>query len=142
MTAAMGGVATGGGLVRPNALDADPDEGPPRESDEEPSSEEVPRAVVDGDEPEPIHEAERKIVEADGQFYVYSEDGSKELGGPYASKEQAEHRLKQIEWFKNHGKGRSCVDIARLRADDWASRSQALREEVRAMIELIVYGRV
>jgi hypothetical protein len=41
------------------------------------------------------------IKKEDGKFHVYSETGDKHLGGPYATKEEAEHRLKQIEWFKN-----------------------------------------
>lgn len=32
---------------------------------------------------------------------VYSEDGSKKLGGPYKTKEEAEERLRQVEHFKN-----------------------------------------
>ncbi len=43
----------------------------------------------------------RKIVEEDGKWYVKSEDGSKNLGGPYASKAEAEKRLGEVEHFKH-----------------------------------------
>lgn len=33
-------------------------------------------------------------------YYVVSEDG-KNLGGPYKTKEAAEKRLKQVEYFKH-----------------------------------------
>lgn len=37
-------------------------------------------------------------------YYVKSEDGSKNLGGPYKTMGQAEKRLKQVEYFKNKKK--------------------------------------
>jgi hypothetical protein len=37
-----------------------------------------------------------------GSYHVKSEEG-KNLGGPYKSREQAEHRLKQVEYFKHKG---------------------------------------
>ncbi len=43
----------------------------------------------------------RKIVEEGGKWYVKSEDGSKNLGGPYSSKGEAEKRLAQVEHFKH-----------------------------------------
>lgn len=42
-----------------------------------------------------------KVVEEDGKWYVKSENGDKNLGGPYSSKEQAEKRLGQVEFFKH-----------------------------------------
>lgn len=42
------------------------------------------------------------VKTASDRFVVKSEDGSKILGGPYSTKEQAEKRLAQIEWFKAH----------------------------------------
>lgn len=36
-----------------------------------------------------------------GQWYVYSEDRTKRLGGPYRSRAEAEKRLRQIEYFKH-----------------------------------------
>lgn len=38
------------------------------------------------------------------KYYVKSEDGSKNLGGPYATKEEAEKRLREIEYFKHASK--------------------------------------
>lgn len=37
-------------------------------------------------------------------WHVVSEDGSKNLGGPYKTQEEAKKRLDQIEYFKNKGK--------------------------------------
>jgi len=44
------------------------------------------------------------IKEIEGKYHVYSEDGEKHLGGPYASKAEALDRLKQVEYFKSHPK--------------------------------------
>lgn len=44
--------------------------------------------------------AEGKIVKKDGKFYVMTEDGKKNLGGPYETREEALDRLKQVEHFK------------------------------------------
>lgn len=41
------------------------------------------------------------IVKQNGKYYVKSEDGSKSLGGPYQSEEQARKRLAIIEYFKH-----------------------------------------
>ena len=46
------------------------------------------------------------IKKEKGGFAVKSEAG-KNLGGPYKSKGQAEHRLKQVEYFKHGGKSRA-----------------------------------
>lgn len=40
------------------------------------------------------------LKKINGKWYVYSEDGSKKLGGPYDTKEEAVKRLRQIEFFK------------------------------------------
>jgi HK97 family phage prohead protease len=40
--------------------------------------------------------------EADG-YHIYSEDGSKHLGGPYKSLAAAKKRLEQIDYFKQKG---------------------------------------
>lgn len=40
------------------------------------------------------------IVKTKKGYVVKSEDGSKVLGGPYESKEQAITRLRQVEYFK------------------------------------------
>ena len=34
-------------------------------------------------------------------YQVKSEDGKKNLGGPYKTKAEAEKRLKQVEYFKH-----------------------------------------
>jgi hypothetical protein len=44
------------------------------------------------------------ITHRNGKWYVKSEDGSKNLGGPYASRAEAAKRLRQVEYFK-HQKG-------------------------------------
>ncbi len=44
------------------------------------------------------------IRQMKGKYHIYSEDGTKHLGGPYDSKEEAEKRLSQIEYFKNKNK--------------------------------------
>lgn len=36
--------------------------------------------------------------------YVVVSESGKKLGGPYGTKDEAEHRLKQVEYFK-HKKG-------------------------------------
>lgn len=41
------------------------------------------------------------IVKNGTKYYVKTEDGSKTLGGPYESHEQAAKRLAQIEYFKH-----------------------------------------
>jgi phage gp29-like protein len=43
----------------------------------------------------------RKIVHRHDGWHVLSEDGKKHLGGPYKTREQAAHRLRQIEYFKH-----------------------------------------
>lgn len=40
------------------------------------------------------------IVKENGKYYVKSEDGTKNLGGPYNTRQAAVKRLQQIEWFK------------------------------------------
>lgn len=37
-------------------------------------------------------------------YYVMSKDGEKELGGPYKSEDEAEVRMRQVEFFKKFGK--------------------------------------
>lgn len=40
------------------------------------------------------------IVKKGTQYYVYSSDGSRHLGGPYATRGEAEKRLEQVEYYK------------------------------------------
>jgi hypothetical protein len=44
------------------------------------------------------------IVKEHGAYHVKSEDGKKNLGGPYKSEEQAKKRLAEIEYFKKKNK--------------------------------------
>jgi hypothetical protein len=44
------------------------------------------------------------IKKVSGGYKVLSENGKKNLGGPYKTKKEAEKRLKQVEFFK-HKKG-------------------------------------
>lgn len=37
-----------------------------------------------------------------GGYKVLSEDGKKNLGGPYKTKAEALKRLRQVEFFKHH----------------------------------------
>lgn len=43
------------------------------------------------------------IKKTSGGYKVLSESGSKNLGGPYKSRAQAEKRLRQVEYFKHKG---------------------------------------
>lgn len=43
------------------------------------------------------------LKEENGKWFVYSRDGSKKLGGPYDTKDEATKRLQQIEYFKEKG---------------------------------------
>jgi Fe-S-cluster formation regulator IscX/YfhJ len=86
---------------------------------------------------------DRRIVEEDGKFFVLSEDGDKRLGGPYGSRGEAEKRLEQVEYFKhNKPDGRSIVSIAQEVAADRRAMQRAIREEIVALVDLMVYGRV
>lgn len=97
-------------------------------------------AAVEPDEDGPV---ERRIVEEHGEYFVLSEDGSKRLGGPYKSREEAEHRLEQVEYFKHHKpEGRSIVSIAQEVASERRAMQQAIRDEIVALVDLMVYGRV
>jgi len=41
------------------------------------------------------------IKKVAGGYRVLSEDGKKNLGGPYKTKKEAEKRLRQVEYFKH-----------------------------------------
>jgi len=45
---------------------------------------------------------ENRVEKRDDKWYIYSEDGTKRLGGPYDTREEAEKRLAQIERFKTN----------------------------------------
>jgi hypothetical protein len=44
------------------------------------------------------------IKKLKGGYKVVSEKTGKNLGGPYKTKEEAEKRLRQVEFFKRKGK--------------------------------------
>lgn len=56
----------------------------------------------------------RFVKEEDGKWFVWSEDGTKKIAGPYDTKEEADKRLGQIEYFKHQG-GRSAERTAEVR---------------------------
>ncbi len=62
--------------------------------------------------------AEAKIVHEKSGWFVYSEDGSKKLGGPYKTKEEADKRLGEIEYFKHQDKGQAKYQSTGLLALD------------------------
>lgn len=42
------------------------------------------------------------IKKVKGGYQVVSESGKKNLGGPYKTKEEAQKRLRQVEYFKRN----------------------------------------
>lgn len=44
------------------------------------------------------------IVKRPDGYHVFSDDGSKHLGGPYKTRDRADKRLEQIEFFKAKAK--------------------------------------
>lgn len=45
--------------------------------------------------------AQEVIQQIDGQWFLYSKDGGRRLGGPYETRDQAEDREQQIQFFKH-----------------------------------------
>ena len=41
------------------------------------------------------------IKESNGKWNLFSKDGTKHLGGPYSSREEAVKRERQVEFFKH-----------------------------------------
>lgn len=62
-------------------------------------------------------EKSAKIVEEDGQYTVYSEDGSKRLSKP-GTKEDAVKRLRQVEYFKKHKKANTVPNLGAIAIND------------------------
>ena len=62
-----------------------------------------------------------KIVKKSDGYYVTSEDGKKNLGGPY-DKEGAEKRLQQVHYFKNKGKKVNEEDTPKQKAVNRSSK--------------------
>jgi len=61
-------------------------------------------------------EKSAKIVEEDGKYTVYSEDGDKRLSKP-GSKEEAVKRLRQVEYFKKHKKANTVPNLMAMAGD-------------------------
>ena len=101
------------------ALPSRSDSSPVFEEDQQPATEE--KEDKDKDDPgtqdvlippdqfvsSPPVQITKVIRQENGKYHVYSEDGSKHLGGPYSSKEQAVERIRQIEGHKDK------VDVAK-----------------------------
>lgn len=62
-------------------------------------------------------EKSAKIVEEDGKYTVYSEDGSKRLSKP-GTKEEAVKRLRQVEYFKKHKKANTVPNLGAIAFND------------------------
>lgn len=58
-----------------------------------------------------------KIVEEDGKYTVYSEDGTKRLSKP-STKEEAVKRLRQVEYFKSHKKANTVPNLGAIAIND------------------------
>jgi len=67
-----------------------------------------------------VESVEKRIAQEDGKWIVYNEAGTRSFGS-YDSKEEAEERLKQIEFFKAEGdyKPPKSVREAAQRAIEW-----------------------
>jgi len=67
-----------------------------------------------------VEAVEKRIAQEDGKWIVYNEEGTRSFGS-YDSKEEAEERLKQIEFFKAEGdyKPPKSVREAAQRAIEW-----------------------
>lgn len=71
-------------------------------------------------------EKSAKIVEEDGQYTVYSEDGDKKLSKP-GTKEEAVKRLRQVEYFKKHKKANTVPNLLAMANDsDYASAESSV----------------
>lgn len=71
-----------------------------------------------------------KIVEEDGKYTVYSEDGSKRLSKP-GTKAEAVKRLRQVEYFKKHKKANTVPNLLAVASD--AEYASAEASEISAL---------
>jgi len=70
-------------------------------------------------------EKSAKIVEEDGKYTVYSEDGDKRLSKP-GTKAEAVKRLRQVEYFKKHKKANTMPNLLAVANDsEYASAETA-----------------
>lgn len=79
---------------------------------------------------------EARVVKRDDGWHVLSEKG-KNLGGPYKSKEQAQKRLRQVEYFKHKG---SLQSLSKKEADqdpilDLQNQVQLFKDRMNAVTE-------
>lgn len=82
-------------------------------------------------------EKSSKIVEEDGQYVVYSEDGSKRLSKP-GTKEQALKRLRQVEYFKSHKKASTIPNLLAIaHNDEYSAAADELSELPKTAAEQI-----
>jgi hypothetical protein len=71
-------------------------------------------------------EKSAKIVEEDGKYTVYSEDGDKRLSKP-GTKEEAVKRLRQVEYFKKHKKANTVPNLLAMANDsEYASAESSV----------------
>jgi hypothetical protein len=71
-------------------------------------------------------EKSAKIVEEDGKYTVYSEDGDKKLSKP-GTKEEAVKRLRQVEYFKKHKKANTVPNLLAMANDsEYASAESSV----------------
>jgi hypothetical protein len=73
-------------------------------------------------------EKSAKIVEEDGKYTVYSEDGSKRLSKP-GTKAEAVKRLRQVEYFKKHKKANTVPNLLAMANDSEYSSAEAAAVE-------------
>lgn len=112
-----GGMASGGAAVKPNVKGDDEDD------DDDDDKESLTKSGVSPPQPvaksaEDAPSVARRIVKKNGKFFVYSEDGSKKLGGPYSTRQEATKRLQQVEYFKHEGESRAAPPESIADPDD------------------------
>lgn len=66
--------------------------------------------------------------DADGKYHVQSESG-RDLGGPYKTKSEAEKRLRQVEYFKQHTAHRERSESGHGAAHERGETAQQERAE-------------
>jgi hypothetical protein len=81
---------------------------------EEPDDDGAPTAAVVPAAAESAAEVQEVIKHEEDGWHLYSKDGTKHLGGPYASEEEAKKREAQVEYFKHKGEGGFSLEDALL----------------------------
>lgn len=115
--------------------DEDEDEAPPADAKRKPRPRPGGAAghAEEPDEDEDDESAVKRFIRKKGsRFVIYSETGKKL--GDYATREEAEHRLKQIEYFKHRDEGRRAAPSSKL---------DAIKEAIKGLPDLHPdYGQV